>query len=453
MTTELLIPFDNRMQSPCSGNVPALMDWNGNGPRAHTETLASAPSFNSFDTGTPNDDGSGSPVCLCGIPEDVRHSVATFLSSGDAGTLNITSENVTHYLSIANELHHVQLKSICQNFGKGPDTNGNLQQYTMHHRDYGKNMNVSCCLKTPVFQIMFLRPAVFNQTNQVIVMDIRKNEIQKIDVKKIARFGEGFASCAVYKKGCPYVVVSGGSGKSSNSLQKYDVVENKWMVCDNTRNPHLKHCLAFLEGFVFIIGGKGCRTIEKYSIDNNICSEVSSLEVCVHSAAAAVYREKIYIFGGKTMKGSVRCVQCLDTKTNKVSRLQDLPTECSGGQAIVVNDSVYFATNNGHMIKFNPETGQSELCSHQPYRRKHFTMFLKNDQLIIYGGIKTEGPVNNSESSVKENSVYSYCPESDSWTPIHSYSAFVDLPVHTSCTVRYPKECPVKPFVKLYGYC
>lgn len=454
-TMDCLVPYGNRIQSACSGNVHMLVEWSAPSSFPDTKALASAPSFSSFDSENSRDSSDSSPWCQCGIPEDVRHSVAVFLSSGDPAALQMTGENVSHYRNIADKLHHVQLINICQNFCRGVDNNGNVQENKSQYTDCLKNNNVPCCLKTPAFQIMFLRPADTSQTNQVLVMDIRKNEIQKIDVKKITRFGDGFASCAVYKKGCPYVLVSGGSGKTSTAIQKYDVVENKWMVCDSMRNPRCKHCMAFLDGYVFLIGGKGCASIEKYSIDNNICNEVARLNVCVHSFAVAVFRDKIYIFGGKTLKGNVRCVQCLDTKTNKVFRLQDLPTECSGGQAIVVNDAIYFATNNGHMIKFTPENGQSELCSRQPFRRKHFSMFLKNSQLILFGGIITEGPVktDNGETSGKENSAYIYYPEGDRWAVDHSYSAAVDLPVNTSCTVRYPKECPVKPFVKLFGYC
>ncbi|XP_060597660.1 kelch-like protein 5 [Ruditapes philippinarum] len=453
MSTECLQPYSS-LNSTCIGNSAGRVDWNARATCGNTETLATAPSFNLCNSDVICGNSCLSPVCMnnpgypCNIPEDVRHCIAAFLSSGDAGTLCITHDNINHYKHVAHDLHHVQLEKICKQFINEVDKNGNMNDNILSNKEclnQNRNSNV------PIFEIMFLRPEDINQPNQVLVIDLRKNEIHKLDVKKITRFGEGFASCTVYKKECPYVIVSGGCGKTSNSLHKYDVVENKWMICDNMKNPRSKHCMAFLDGHVFIIGGKGCSSVEKYSIESNFCNEVTKLPVCVHSSAVAVYKHNIYIFGGKTRKGNVRCVQCLDTRTNKMSRLDDLPLECSGGQAIVVRNTIYFATNQGHMIKFHPDSGQSELCSHQPYIRKHFSMFIRNNKLTVFGGIKTEGPMTENELTDKENTMYSYCPDSDRWTLVNSYSECV--PVYTSCTVQYPKECPVKPFMKLFGYC
>jgi N-acetylneuraminic acid mutarotase len=209
--------------------------------------------------------------------------------------------------------------------------------------------------------------------------------------------------------------------------------------------------MVFLNGNVYIIGGIGCSSVERYNLENNICQEVTKLNVSVHSPAVCVYGEDIYILGGKSLKGNVACVQKLDTRKNEIVNLNELPFPCSGGHAIVVKDTIYYATNYGHMIKFSPKCGQSQLCSHQPYRRKHFAMFQRNHELYIFGGVRTEGPVNKSGISDSENSLIKYCTDSDKWSLVHSYKDTVS--VYTCCTVKYPKASPVKPFMKLFGYC
>lgn len=455
---DCLVPYQAHAPSSCSRNTRGIVDCNARVTCTNNGTLATAPSFNTSPSGTDNEECDLSQMCIynidCmgGIPQETRHSLALFLSSGDKATLNITRDNVNHYSNIANNLHHVPLQNICKMFNKVENSNSNPNSTTsLNVKSCCKHLNAPRCSKAPVFEIMFMRPTDVNQSNQVLVMDSRKNELHKIDVKKITRFGEGFASCAVYMKECPYIMVSGGCGKTAHTLQKYDVVENKWTLCDAMINPRTKHGMAFVNKCVFIIGGKRCASIEKYSIDNNMCSDIGTLPVSVHSPAVAVYGDKIYIFGGKTHRGNVACVQCLDTRTNKVCRLDDLPFECSGGQVIVVKDAIYFATNHGHMIKFYPDSGQSQLCSQQPYKRKHFVMFQRNNQLNIFGGIRTEGPCSTDEPSKHVNIMHRYCPESDIWTFEHSYNSSV--PIYTSCTVRYVKECPVKPFMKLFGYC
>ena len=204
--------------------------------------------------------------------------------------------------------------------------------------------------------------------------------------------------------------------------------------------------MSFTQNCNYIIGGKDSPSNERFELDNGHCTDLNAnLPVHVHCAAHVLYKDKIYIFGGKTFRNEVQTVQCINTKTNSTSRLADLPVSCSGGQAIVVKDRIYLATNHGHMIKYDPETGQSELCSQQPYNRKHFVMYEKNGYLHIFGGVRTDGNIG------EDGAVYKYCPLWDDWQ--RSVSFGKPLPIHTSCRIVFPEECPVTPFRKMFGYC
>ncbi|XP_052807215.1 uncharacterized protein LOC128236408 [Mya arenaria] len=393
------------------------------------------------------------------LPEDVHHDLAKYLSSGDRQELNINQANVNSYLNIANNLNHKNLKRICNHFLNGNDcktrtweNNSRICKLCLNvhdkHPSSTNKASVGTNPRVPSYEIMFPKDVhCSNSHKNVFVMDIRKHkEVHRIEQKKVTKFGDRFAVCAAYAKKCPYLFVSGGNGKTDRSLFKYDVVENKWSQCHHLKHPRSKHVMAFVQNCVYIIGGQESASIERYELENGHCSELRpNLPVRVHCAAHVVYNDKIFIFGGKTLRNEVQIVQCIDTKANSTSRLSDLPFPCSGGQAIVVKDKIYLATNHGHMIKYDPETGQSELCSQQPYNRKHFVMYEKNGYLHIFGGVRTDGKVE------EEGTVYKFCPLGNEWK--RSVSFGVPLPIHTSCTIVYPKECPVTPFRKMFGYC
>jgi len=396
-------------------------------------------------------------LALLRVPEDVQHNLAKYLSSGEDRELNLNQTNVNIYVDVAKALNLKKLQKVCgcflnQNDVKSRPWENNrlLCKLCINVHDKNSIGTDQFCVKAkvPAYAIMFPKEESCDKEHRhVLVMDIRKSkEVQKTVEKRVAKFGNGFAACAAYAKTCPYVFISGGNGKAERVLMKYDVVENKWSTCANLRVSRTKHCMAAVQRCIYIIGGKEGSSIEKYDIDSGNCSELNAkLPVPVHCAAHAVFEDKIYIFGGKTLRNEVQTVQCVDTKQNSVSRLNDLPVTCSGSQAVVVKDKIYIATNHGHMIKYDPKTDQSEMCSQQPFKRKHFIMYERKGFLHIFGGVRTDGKLD------EEGTMYKYCPLGDTWRKWLTFG--IPLPINASCTIVYPKECPVTPFRKLFGYC
>ncbi|KAH3691981.1 uncharacterized protein LOC127863504 [Dreissena polymorpha] len=441
----------------------------------HLPSIDLAPTFGSWDTSnatliiatappleTATDDENGNRDTISTgseLIEKGKQGLANFLSSGDRTDLKLCRENVEYYLASANRLNHKQLENVCHKFiqecGMESDRRVCLVCQSLIDKRNSVNNNPNLYhkdtdLKVPRYQIMFPKDVNSNETEgYVLVLDIRSaREIQKIGVKKLTKFGTGFTACTAYVNKCPYVFVFGGSGKHEKSLFRYDVVENKWNRFAHLKNTHYKHIMAFvpLQKAVYVIGGKGCGVIEKCEVETGHCTELNtSLKISVHNASSAVYKDKIFIFGGKTIRNHVWSVQVVDTTKNTVSKLRDLPFDCSGGQAVVVKDKIYIAMENGEMIRYCPQSDQSETCAKQPYTRKHFSMFEKNGHLNIVGGVRTDGCLEH------EGTMYTYCPDSDEWRATFTFTRA--LPIHTSCTIDFPKECPVTPFRKMFGYC
>lgn len=394
------------------------------------------------------------------IPCDVQASLRNFLSTGDCDCLNICEENFHVYFHFACKWNNPSLLHSCVrscgNSGKTllPETMacGCRKILDVELQKHNGNM-CGCAVRfqtlnittdSPEFLVLFTSPEVREGPRKISILDFRTNNIFNVLTNKGKEMGEGYAVCSFQADKIPYVIISGGCGKSAGKLHKYDAVRDKWHAKVELNHSRTGHVMCASLGQIYIIGGTQSPTVEVCDMDgrnSKECVVIGTLPVAVHNMAFVVVGDKIFLFGGENSRGNVSAVQCIDSKNKNISRLKDLPCECSGGQAVFFENAVYIATQQGHMIRYDIVTGWSELCSHQPFCRKNFAMFIKDGHINILGGIRTDG---------KETSPCVLCkyePKSDQWFKAATFPK--PLPVYASCVVQYPKSCPIIPFSSL----
>ena len=301
--------------------------------------------------------------------------------------------------------------------------------------------NLSRTIAAREYMVLFTNPALREQAGTMAVFDICTSTIFNVRTGKGKYMSEGYAVCSYHVEKVPYVVISGGSGKSNSPntrLYRYDVVRDKWDIKIDLKNNRSGHVMCYCAGQIYLVGGLQTSSVEVCQLNAKKCIGIGSLPVPVHNMAHAVVDDKIYIFGGETDRGKISAVQCIDARTNTITRLKDLPCECSGGQAVLYNKTIYIATHQGHMIKYDSSSGNSELCNHQPFCRKNFAMFTKDGCIFILGGVRTDGHVGLPCVLCK------YMPETDHWVRAATFAKHV--PIYASCYVQYPKSCPIIPF-------
>ena len=381
---------------------------------------------------------------------DARGMMASYLSTGNVSTIILTPDNFHLFLHVAISLNLKQLKRFCiRHFFSCDDpdvinVNGNCSCLSELRYEAQKGFHRSLSTVSvndentlPEYYIAFSKTQRSQEKVTVVVinMSAKRNVLQRIIDKPL---GKGFACCSVELKESPFIFISGGGNKRLDQFWKYDVIGSKWDKKNKLVHGRSSHSMAACDNSLFVFGGKEVSCIEKYDIKEKKWKDVAFLATPVHMAVSILYDKKVYIFGGKTLAGPVSTVQCFDTQTNKVEKLQDLPCPIFNGQAVVINDNIYIASGQGHMIFFEPRLGVSDLCSKQPIRREQFGMFAKNERVYIAGGEIVK------EDETENNPQYRYDPEDDSWVEKCELNMF--YPVYASCIIQYPKKCPVIPF-------
>lgn len=404
---------------------------------------------------------------VCDVLEYVHHvspedqtEIAQYLSSGSLTHAQLTMNNVHDFYHVASLLHLKQLRDHCVNFCRvnnqteiiacfeGCKCKADIEREsaTGYKRSQSVVSNPDDS-DPPQYYIVFTETAVGGNKDKrkvkVLVIDTsQKRNVYHHEVDKLKGFGDGFACCSFEVKGTPFVMVSGGDGKSSQTVMKYDIILGRWEKCAKLLHGRSNHMMVTVgSNTIFTLGGSEVSCIEEYCLKTNKWTERASLVTQVVSAVCKVFQNKIYIFGGKTPAGSVATAQCYDTDTHLIERLPDLPCAFEGGQAVVLNERIYIATDHGHMIRFNPKTGYSRLCTQQPIQRKKFGMFVKQDRIYVVGGVQCD---TGSEEPSKTIPQYRYNAEKDVW--VEKNKLRYSFSVLASCIINYEKKCCVIPF-------
>ena len=383
-------------------------------------------------------------------PEGSRSMIASYLSSGKLSDIVLCPENFHLFLHVSIALNLRQLKEHCIRHYfecdevekiviSGDCTCVFAIEYEAQ-KGYQRSESVlseNDDNSPPEYYIAFTRSQKTPDKVRVVVLNTTSK--QKVLQRVIEKpFGSGFGCCSIERNESPFIYVSGGENKSSTQVWKYDIIEGRWNKSTKLAHGRSSHVMTVCNDVLYVLGGKEVPCIEEYDHSRKKWKDRASLATPVHSAISAVHGNKIYIFGGLTPAGPVSTVQCFDTSTNRVSRLQDLPCPIANGQAVVLNDNIYIASGQGHMIMFETHFGISNLCSEQPVRREQFGMFVKNDRIYLVGGEVCE-----SEGS-GDKPHYRYNPEKDCW--VEKEALNLCLPVYAGCIIRFPKKCPVIPF-------
>ena len=388
------------------------------------------------------------------IPNTIQAGLSTYLSTGDCDCLNICGETFHFYFHYACKWNDASLFHACvlccvTNGMSLPEAPVCDCRKILDFELDKLNANVCHCsqtyqslttkTRTPEYLILFTSPILGESHRRMAVFDKRTSNIFSVLASKEKYMGEGYAVCSFHAEKVPYVVISGGKGKSSAAkLYSYDVVRDKWKKKVNLTRNRSGHVMCYCFGQIYLIGGLQTSSVEVCEIESKKRVDIGSLPVAVHNMAHVIADGKIYLFGGENNRGKVSAVQCIDTKTKTITRLRDLPCECSGGQAVLFNQTIFIATHQGHMIKYDIVTGNSELCNHQPFCRKYFAMFTKDDCIFIIGGIRTDG------HSGVPCILCKYVPQTDQWVKAATFAK--PVPIYASCAVQYPKTCPIIPF-------
>lgn len=397
------------------------------------------------------------------VSAETRANIAKYLASHNFEHCKLNMEDIHHYYHVASCLNLKQLKDHCLKFCFHQNQIEILEKFEgcgclaeikrESKAGYQRSQSVvsnSDENEPPQYYIVFSNNTegkaseakVTKRKNSVMVIDVsEKHNVYHKEVDKLQQFGEGFSCCSCEIGESPYVFISGGKGKS-NQMWMYDVLLSRWSKCAKMIHGRSNHMMVSVgETSVVVLGGQETSCIEEYSIKRSKWRERAALITNVTSSAVIALQGKIYVFGGETPAGPVSTAQCYDVTKHVIDRLPYLPCQFSGGRCVAFKDRVFIATDQGHMICFNPLTGYASLCTQQPVLRRQFGMFVNKERIYLVGGILQ---IPNSDDEKRQTPQYRYNTEKDLW--VEKYKLCENFPVLASCVIHYPRKCSIVPF-------
>lgn len=203
--------------------------------------------------------------------------------------------------------------------------------------------------------------------------------------------GVEFATCSYGNA----IFISGGS-KHMNGMAYYLNTQNTWAVCQPMLLGRRRHAMVAVGDSVYVIGGydddddtsfRTLMSIEQFRISTGSWEDAGYLSIPVRSMSVAVYRQKIYIFGGvKSTDCDTKIVQCFDTHEKVCTVIHELPVFCRLSVALSYRHQIFIVCPNGDVIRFTSDRKADIVGTIPGFERSNFGAILKSGVIYIIGG-------------------------------------------------------------------
>lgn len=194
-----------------------------------------------------------------------------------------------------------------------------------------------------------------------------------------------------------------GAGDTRQGLVRYDSERNEWRVLAPMLVGRRGHTLVALGSHLYVLGGvtesdgstaafgspRPCNaaTVERYDIRNNAWKVVGALAEPVWGTSAAVFKDKIHIFGGFHGKDKpTTFVQVFDPGSKSSMVTSHLPFPVALSRAVVSNGSVYILGPSGNILTTKDCWRFTVAASIPDFKRALFGVAAYKNRLFVAGG-------------------------------------------------------------------
>ncbi|XP_075925074.1 kelch-like protein 29 [Petromyzon marinus] len=198
----------------------------------------------------------------------------------------------------------------------------------------------------------------------------------------------------------------------------YSSGTDAWGLVARTAVPRCRHSSLVADGKIYSLGGLGAAGnlghCERYDAQTNRCEVLSPLPKAVHSAAAAVHGDKVYVFGGAGDTGrSANVMQSYLPRTNTWSFIETPMIDNKYAPAILLNKLIYIlggAFSRATTI-YDPEKENIKSGPNMHFNRQFSSAVVLDGKIYVLGGAaSTDGPGLASMEVLD--------PQTNSWTVV-----------------------------------
>ncbi|XP_041374160.1 uncharacterized protein LOC121387201 [Gigantopelta aegis] len=158
--------------------------------------------------------------------------------------------------------------------------------------------------------------------------------------------GSGYSAASLDDK----IYITGGFKQGKCTLG-YDTIRKVWNVGTDLNHEHCYHCTATASSTVHVISGDDTGTIEEKSDSEEQWQVVGDLGLNRLLAFPVTVGENILVMGGQINYVPSDCIQCFNTTTRAVTKLDiKLPCTSSTLRGSVHPPDVYLIDNDGNVM-------------------------------------------------------------------------------------------------------
>ncbi|XP_028430903.1 kelch-like protein 10 [Perca flavescens] len=221
------------------------------------------------------------------------------------------------------------------------------------------------------------------------------------------------------------LLVTGGTDDSftATSFQAYDARADCWVTVNVGEIYRTYHGAAFLNSFVYLIGGRSIddtffNSVQKFDLVTCTWHEVAPMNFCRCYVSVVVQNGCIYAFGGFDGVAYYNTVECYKPETDHWTMVAPMRAKRCGASATTLNGKVYICGGfNGHRSIssaecYDPDTNQWTMIAPMRSSRSGLGVAAYRDRIYAVGG--------TFSGSSQLRSAEAYNPQTNRWTSIPS---------------------------------
>mgnify|MGYP000863847884 FL=1 len=201
-------------------------------------------------------------------------------------------------------------------------------------------------------------------------------------------------------------VITGGVNKGFNTITttcvRYNPISNTAQLLPDLRYARYSHTSVYLEGCVYVIGGRQygekkqgvLRACERYSLSSNLWEPIEDMSTERCATSAVVWESRIYVFGGHDGIGRLNTIECFSPSKNSWENLSlKMKAPIEAGVCHVIGDGkmVYICgkddvMNNSEVTTYDFKKQESTFIGKVNTGRVLAKSAKCADKLYIFGG-------------------------------------------------------------------
>ncbi|CAL1596207.1 unnamed protein product [Knipowitschia caucasica] len=203
----------------------------------------------------------------------------------------------------------------------------------------------------------------------------------------------------------------------TNAIEVYNSHTKRWVrIANPDRTLRAYHGVAFLDGFVYVIGGfdgvEKFSTMHKYSLDSQTWEEAAPMHSSRCYVSVVHLDGLIYAIGGRDDEGRLKTAERYSPQFNQWTMIASMHERRSDAGAAGLNGKIYiFGGYDGDdplftAESYNPENDQWSVISPMTNFRSGLSAVANAGEIYVVGGFNGLSRLNTMEV---------YNPRTDSW--------------------------------------